>query len=188
MRKIIKLGIILLVITAVTGFVLGGVYTATLKPIAEAKQKSLTKTLEETVPNATKFTESNKENSAFTKLYEARDTSGAIVGFNFVTETKGFGGLIELIVGVSHGRVTGVRVLSHSETPGLGARAAETDEGSFINEFTNRLATTFRVVKEASENEADILAISGATITSRAVTNAVNRVVEYYNANLKEEK
>ena len=57
MRKIIKLGLILFAITAITGFILGGVYSATLEPIAMAKQQALTKTLEETLPEAKKFTE-----------------------------------------------------------------------------------------------------------------------------------
>ncbi len=188
MHKIIKLGLILFAITAITGFILGGVYSATLEPIAMAKQQALTKTLEETLPEAQKFIETKQENSDFKNIYEALDANGNVIGHNFVVATKGFGGAIELIVGISNDKITGVRVLSHSETPGLGAKSAETGKGSFIDGFTNKVLTTLRVVKGEAEGKTDISAISGATITSRAITNAVNNVVDYYKANLRGKK
>lgn len=185
MSKIMRLGSILLTITAITGLVLGTVYSVTLEPIALANKASLTKTLKETLPAATQFSESTLKTPKFKNIYDAHDSNGNIIGHNFVIETKGFGGIIELIVGISRDEITGVRVLSHSETPGLGARSVETGKGSFIEQFSHKLLSPLRVVKGEAESKYDVAAISGATITSKAITNAVNSVVDYYNVNFK---
>ncbi|MDO4218444.1 MAG: RnfABCDGE type electron transport complex subunit G [Synergistaceae bacterium] len=185
MRKIIKLGLILLSITAITGLVLGAVYSLTLEPIAVAKQVSLTKTQKEAMPSAARFTEVKPKTSVFKNIYEASDSKGNVIGHIFVVETKGFGGIIELIVGISHDKITGVRVLTHSETPGLGAKSVETGEGSFIEQFSNKILKTLDVVKGDVESDSEVAAISGATITSKAITDAVNHVVDYYEANFK---
>jgi len=77
------------------------------------------------------------------------------------------------------GKVTGVEILSHSETPGLGANAANE---SFTKEYKQDItASGFSVVKDGTGgSDGKIDAITGATITSNAVTNAVNEAVNIY--------
>ena len=76
------------------------------------------------------------------------------------------------------GKINDVAILSHSETPGLGAKADSSD-------FTDRFKQSFdekgfAVTKDNNGNAVGIDAITGATITSRAVTSAVNEAVEIY--------
>ncbi len=109
-----------------------------------------------------------------TSVVAAFDESGATIGFVVVNTAKGYGGDISVMTGVDvDGKVTGVNILSHSETAGLGAKAAET---SFRDKFVG-LVNGITVSKDkAGENSID--AITGATITSRAVVNAVNAAIE----------
>ena len=100
------------------------------------------------------------------------DASGALVGKTGTIVTKGYGGEIEITVGVDlSGVVTGVSVggSSFSETAGLGARAKE---AWFGQQYIGKV-TPIALVKDGG----DIDAITSATITSRAVTNAVNAAV-----------
>ena len=94
-----------------------------------------------------------------------------------ITTSKGYGGDIQLTVGIqSDGTVSGYSVLSISETAGLGMKATEP---SFYNQYVNKQADKFVVSKDGGDGE-QIDALSGATITSRAVTGAVNAALGYY--------
>ena len=88
-------------------------------------------------------------------------------------DAKGFGGTVGLTVGVSDGAITGVRIGSHSETPGLGAKAA--DE-AFYGQFAGK-SGELTVTKTGAVTDQEINAITAATITSKAVTGAVNEVL-----------
>ena len=109
-----------------------------------------------------------------TSVVAALDEGGATIGYVVVNTAKGYGGDISVMTGVdSDGKVTGVNILSHAETAGLGAKAAEQ---SFRDKFVG-LVNGITVSKDkAGENSID--AITGATITSRAVVNAVNAAIE----------
>lgn len=106
---------------------------------------------------------------------------GNTVGYVFETESKGYGGTVKVMTGISaEGEITGVVILSHSETPGLGANA---EKESFRDQFKQpaaNLAGGIQVVKFQAPNEGEIQAMTGATITSTAVTNAVNSAIEQY--------
>lgn len=109
-----------------------------------------------------------------TSVVAALDESGATIGYVVVNTAKGYGGDISVMTGVDvDGKVTGVNILSHAETAGLGAKATE---ASFRDKFVG-LVNGITVSKDkAGENSID--AITGATITSRAVVNAVNAAIE----------
>lgn len=101
-----------------------------------------------------------------TKLQKA-ERDGAAVGFSVNVSGSGFGGAIEMIVGVNAaGEVIGVKILSMSETPGLGSK---TGESFFLEQFGG--GSEFAV-------GGNIDAVSGATISSKAVTAAVNAAIE----------
>ena len=94
-----------------------------------------------------------------------------------VTDKDGYGGDIQITVGImSDGTVNGISFLSISETAGLGMKATEP---SFYNQYVNKQADKFVVSKDGGDGE-QIDALSGATITSRAVTGAVNAALGYY--------
>ena len=109
-----------------------------------------------------------------TSVVAALDKSGATIGYVVVNTAKGYGGDISVMTGVDiDGKVTGVNILSHAETAGLGAKATE---ASFRDKFVG-LVSDIAVSKDRpGENSID--AITGATITSRAVTEAVNAAIE----------
>lgn len=182
MGKIIKLGLVLFVITAVTGLILGAVHTITLEPIREAQAREKNEALAATLPGATEFKKLQpSENAGIIKEIYEGSSGGKTVGYNFTVTPKGYGGPIELIVGISNeGRVMDIKILSHSETPGLGAKAVEKP---FAGQFKDKLIEKLFVTKTPAEAEDQIQAISGATITSSAVVAGVNEALAYWKAN-----
>ena len=114
------------------------------------------------------------------EVVKAVDKNGKELGYVFsVTNPEGYGGDVSLSVGVrDDGTVNGYETLSISETAGLGMKAKEPE---FKSNFKNKKADKFEVVKDGSgkNDDSKVDAISGATITSRAVTSAVNSCVAY---------
>lgn len=104
------------------------------------------------------------------------DESDAQVGYVFTAGAKGYGGTVSVMVGIDMtGAITGLEILSHSETPGLGANAVKDDfKGRFVGK-TGQLT-----VDKTSNAGQNIQAITAATITSKAVTQAVNTIMSAY--------
>ena len=109
------------------------------------------------------------------KVVTALDKKGKELGYVItVTDKEGYGGDITLTVGIQKDKtVNGISILSINETAGLGMEAKEK---KFKKQFENKKVDSFVYQKEASaENEIDV--ISGATITTNAVTNGVNTAI-----------
>lgn len=111
-------------------------------------------------------------------------TNNKTVGYVFETSAKGYGGDINVMTGIStEGEITGVVILNHSETPGLGANATKED---FREQYKQPVPENgITIVKYQTPKQGEIEAMTGATITSTAVTNAVNSAVEQYNEIVK---
>ena len=106
----------------------------------------------------------------------ATDAEGNEVGYVFTTGAKGYGGTVSVMVGMDvDGNITGIEILSHGETPGLGANATKDD---FKNRFIGK-SGTLTVNKNSNEGQ-DVQAITAATITSTAVVKAVNLATDAY--------
>jgi Na+-translocating ferredoxin:NAD+ oxidoreductase subunit G len=106
--------------------------------------------------------------------YVGYDKGGKISGTAYKVTQKGYGGTIEMIVGLDkRGRVLGVKILSMKETPGLGMRASERN---FLKQFIGRSS------KDALKAKKDVDAITGATITSQAVANGVKEAISRFNS------
>lgn len=100
------------------------------------------------------------------EIFEATQ-SGNTVGYCVTINCDGFGGKINMIVGIStDGIVTGVKIISHSETPGVGERIIS--NGSIVSQLTNVSANSINSVS----------AITGASITSNAVIEGVTKALE----------
>ena len=104
-------------------------------------------------------------------------------GYIFLARGNGYSSTIETMVGVDpEGKITGVKILFQQETPGLGARVEEIHHGETYPWFTSRftgktVSDNIRVTTDGGE----IDTITGATISSRAVTDSINRgLVELY--------
>ncbi|MFR4438924.1 MAG: FMN-binding protein, partial [Hungatella sp.] len=111
---------------------------------------------------------------------EAVDGSGNVIGYVISSTSKdGYGGAISLSAGISlDGTVNGIEFLSITETAGLGMNA---DTPEFKAQYAGKQVESFTVTKSGASADNEIDALSGATITSNAVTNAVNAAVYFVN-------
>lgn len=181
--NIIKNALILFAITIIAGTLLGLTYEVTKEPIRIQQETVKKLALNSVIPEATNFLSIDIEDlesySTIEAIYMAENDKKEIVGYAFeVIATKAYAGEIKLVVGIGmEGSILGIDILKQSETPGLGAKA---DEPLFKSEFVEEALVPLEVVKfSPSDEEGDISSISGATITSRSVTNSVNIVIDY---------
>ncbi|MBM6667263.1 RnfABCDGE type electron transport complex subunit G [Lacrimispora saccharolytica] len=189
MSKIIKNALALTAITVVIGLLLGVVYEVTKEPIAQQQLKEKQEACVEVFPDADSFeamditgnTEDFRaalDEAGYTaqtvdEVYEALDASGETAGYVItVTSAEGYGGDIQFSMGVAlDGTTLGISFLSISETAGLGMNA---DTDSFKDQFKDQNVPEFSYSKTGATQEGEIDALSGATITTNAVTNGVN--------------
>lgn len=193
MNKIIKNTLILTAITVVSGLLLGIVYGATKEPIAQAQENTKQEAYRAVLSDASEFesvdfdsdsaaallSDNGYTSDEITEVAEGTDDSGEIVGYVIsVRSSEAYDGTLELSVGISSdGTVKGVEMLDISETAGLGMKA---DEDDFKDQFKDQNVENFTYTKTGEEGDGMIDAISGATITTNAVTNAVNSALVYY--------
>lgn len=170
--EILRVGLILFAITAVSAFLLAFVNSVTAPIIAQNNKIAQEEAMKKVLPEAQSFEKVEfvpEENSIVTEIYSAGDAGVAVM-----VTPRGYGGGISMAVGInSDYTVTGLEIISQSETAGLGANC--TNE-SFLAQFIGKTSEIKVVKNGAGENEID--AISSATITSKAVTRGVNRAVE----------
>lgn len=187
MNRSLKLGLTLLVITATAGLVLGVAYKVTEKPIAQAQLRQRQEAMRMALPSGEIFKKVDidlPDGSAISEVNEAY-AEDKLIGYDISVSTIGYGGSMEMIVGILNGgKVAGIRIISHSETPGLGANAGKP---AFAGQFTGKVSPRLEVVKVSQGKDDEIQAISGATITSRAVTMGVNEALDLYHFRLKGE-
>ncbi|MBR6411476.1 MAG: RnfABCDGE type electron transport complex subunit G [Clostridia bacterium] len=180
MNPILKNTLILFLITLIAGGLLAGAYAVTSGPIARAEAEAEQKALSEVCPDAARFEDSdtsfeNHDRLTYGTLRKALDGNGALIGYAVnVTTSAGYGGDIQIMIGADlQGKVIGIRILSASnESPGLGANCLNAD---FQAQFAGKTPGLTYSKTGAEGNEID--AISGATITTKAVTEAVNDAV-----------
>ena len=196
----IKDAIILCAITLISGLVLGFVYDITKAPIAAAAKAAKNEAYAVVFPDAKDFDENDSEKAKIAEtadeisgkgfghvnidaVEDAKDNSGNNIGRVITATSKdGYNGTVQLSVGIkSDGTVVGITFLTLAETPGLGMRAGEKD---FYSQFANKNTKEFKLVKGSAGGDNEISAISGSTITSSAVTNAVNAAL-YFNSILE---
>lgn len=197
-NKIIKDALVLFMITLIAGVALGFVYEITKEPIkqaqAVAKQeaylavfgdaKSFEKNekLDNTVKQyETILAEGGYSNISIDEALEAKDSSGNKIGVVLAVTTKeGYGGDITITLGIDNDKIiNGVEILSISETAGLGMKAKNEE---FKTQYKEKSVEQFSVTKIGATTDSEIDAISGATITSNAVTGAVNGGIYFVNA------
>lgn len=186
--------LILFAITLILGGCLGAVYGITEQPIAVAKQAAKEEAYRAVLPAAASFESDDLTEtlaSANTEIaglgygkvtvdecVTGVDGSGAVVGHVVTATSKdGYGGAITVSVGLdADGAVTGIEFLTIAETAGLGMNAKEPE---WKSQYSGKNVDTFAVTKSGAAADNEINAISGATITSNAVTGAVNGAVYF---------
>ena len=193
MNKLIKNTLILTAITVVSGLLLGVVYNVTKEPIAQAQENTKQEAYRAVLADASSFetldfdaestlsllTENGYTSDTISEVAEGKDNSGETIGYVIsVQSSEAYDGTLDLSVGIAtDGTVKGVEMLSISETAGLGMKA---DEAEFKDQYKDKNVENFTVTKTGEDGDNMIDAISGATITSNAVTNAVNSALVYY--------
>ena len=181
MNKILKLTFVLFLICAIVAAVLGGVNELTKDRIAQLQKEKTEAAFNAVLPSEEGYTDvelkpfqvtANGQKIKINSIARANNGKGFVVEATF----GGAQGNITMVVGVNKaGKCTGISITEHSETSGLGANAASTAEVgvNFRAQFKGQDASV-ALAKEGGK----IDALSGATITSRSVTNAVKAAIE----------
>ena len=190
-RGMLKLGVILALYAAFACVGLAFVYAGTSKIIAQRQLDDQDAALKELFPDADDFRPISDikspdpmvtigdETSDNTGVFAAMKNGGTI-GLALRTSRASYGGPIKVFVGVSaDGKISGVKILEHTDTPGLGANAASNtyyvDRARGIH-FYDQFAG--KNVNDPFEPKQDVIAITAATITSRAVAESVKAAGE----------
>lgn len=194
--KTAKNVIVLTIITVMAGFLLGYVYDITKGPIADATEKAKQEAYRSVFNTADSFEDVSGFNSdiatsgvtssgivgvTIDEALIAKDSSGNNLGYVITaTSSEGYGGDITLSMGINNdGTINGIEFLEISETAGLGMRA---DSEEFKSQFKGMQVASVSYTKTGKQADYEIDAISGATITTGAVTNIVNAGLCYFSS------
>ena len=174
MREILKLGGKLLLLTAVAGLALGLTNAITKGPIEEQAVAAANAARQTVLGGAETFEQVLENENGMDEIHRGLDASGNVVGYTGKITTRGYGGPIEVTVGVdAEGKLAGIQCggSGFSETAGLGAKVKT---AAFSDQFAG-LATPVALTKDGGEVDS----VTAASISSGAVCNAVNIAAEY---------
>ncbi|MBQ4281945.1 MAG: RnfABCDGE type electron transport complex subunit G [Spirochaetales bacterium] len=192
-KRIPKSVLVIALITLLAGAALGGVFKLTEERIKEQKEKAAWQSYQAVVPQAVSFRAvaapdiygkiygSSFGRSTINEAVIGMDADGKTVGYAIsVTSSEGYDGNITISVGIAaDGTVNSIAFTELHETPGKGMLAAD---ASFKDQFNGRAVTSFKLLTTGSvEASNGIDCISGATVTSKAIVNAVNAALDFYN-------
>lgn len=192
---LIKDAVMLFLITLIAGLGLGFCNEVTKGPIADANLKTKMESYQNVFKDAKDFEEDESINAkvkdseqfltdndltgaSISEVLVAKDNSGNAIGYviSFLA-TEGYGGDIGLSMGMTNeGEITGLKVLSADETAGLGAKCKDAE---FQDQFAGKNVDSIEYTKDGATEDNQIDAISGATITTKAVTKGVNAAIAF---------
>lgn len=159
MKEMLRYGFILGLVCLIAGGLLAGVNSLTKARILAQAQNEEEAALLRVLPNTKNFEPIKSDSDIL--YYKALDKDGKLVGVAFKTSAKGYSSTIETLVGMTKkGTITAIEILNQNETPGLGSRVVEP---SFTGQFANK----------DIQGLDQVAAITGATISSTAVIDAV---------------
>ena len=180
MKDLLKLPVILTIVTVVAAGALAYVFNTTKPKIEAEKRLVQEQALKQSLPKAAKgviVPVKQGDKILYYKGYASPDTTD-LVGYIVLSSAHGYSSTIEVMIGVdTTGVIQGMKILSQSETPGLGAKITEVKYGDkwpwFQHQFIGKKGDNLQVDKDGGE----IKSVTGATISSRAVTKAVREGV-----------
>lgn len=190
--RIPKPVIALTLIAALAGVALSGVYSMTKDTIEAQEMAKETEAYKAVCPEADSFAaveaaegalkEMEGQTTRVNKVYAAKDAAGNIIGYAMNVTSKGFGGDVSMALGMTaEGKITAISFTELQETAGLGMKA---DEPAFKDQFIGK-SGMLSLVKGTASGEQEISAITGASVTSGAVIDAVNAGTDLYLSVLK---
>jgi len=158
----VRYGFILGVICVLASGLLAGVNALTADQIIQQQRDQEEKILTQILSGASRF-EAIKAADGEAIYFKVYDQDNQLIGIAFKASGKGYSSTVETMVGMlPDGKITGIKIISQAETPGLGSRVAQP---SFCEQFKNKNVQDLEQVQ----------AITGATISSRAVINSVEK-------------
>lgn len=173
--NITKLVVTLTVVCVISAVSLSFVYIKTLPEIKKNKEVRELKLKQEIINSAVKFLPV-AELTQFLSVEEGYDDKDKSVGLLIKNKCSGYGGELEYLVGIDFDlepKIIKIKILSHRETPGLGAKV--TTE-KFLNQYKSKIVSQIVLKKDNINGTID--AITGATITSRALTKSVHQLLD----------
>lgn len=179
--KMIKIAVCLLLITAISTLLVAVVNEVTKGPIAEQRLAAVNAAMSKVLPaeayDQIDISELGLEEIVI-EVYAAKDKDNNPVGYCVKTAPAGYGGAIEMITGVdANGLVTGVDIVSMSETAGLGTK---TQDEAWLAQYAGK-SSDVAVITVGEPEENEISAVSGATVSSKAVTRGVAAAINAAN-------
>jgi len=164
MNEMIKLGLTLMIVTLIAAAALALTNHYTSPQIETQKELAIKESLNKVIR-----AESFKENEQY---YDAYDKDEKQIGRVLKIEAPGYSSFINALVGIDlENKITGIDIISQQETPGLGANI---EKESFLKQFIGKTKEDLKIKKEGGE----IDAVTGATISSRAITEGVRKIME----------
>ena len=183
--SVVRMVIVLTVTCLVAGICLSYTYNKTKDGIAHAELDAQLKSVRKVLPAF----DGEPEQRTLTingeeKTFYLGRKDGTVVGVATRSASLGYGGTLNILVGVNpEGVITGVDLLQHQETPGLGAKA---DGDEFLNQFKGKSLVTLSDELKVKKDSGDIDSITAATITSRAVAHAATKALRLFMENKEE--
>lgn len=175
-NRYIHFGLVLGVISAVAAGILAGVNSFTSKVIAENAIKVVNEARREVLPIAVNFNQDDKKEIKGIEYIPGIDDNGEVVGYVASVTSPGYGGDIKFVVGIDNdARVTGLNVVSNSETPGLGAKITNPE---WLELWKGRTSSY--------EFDKSVDAFAGATISPRAVYTGMMEALKIYETEVSE--
>ena len=170
----VVLSLVLLVISVIVALLLAFTNSITEAKIAENTVKEQNEAMQTVLPEATDFEHIDYSAGNIQAIYKATADDNT-VGWCVSVTPNGYGGAIDLMVGIAPDlTLSGIKVVSNSETAGLGAKCTEE---KFSGQFSGKVAPV-SVINNGEPQDNEIVAITGATVTSSAVVSGVNEAFE----------
>ncbi|ARP50509.1 MULTISPECIES: RnfABCDGE type electron transport complex subunit G [Caproicibacterium] len=180
-KEIVKPIVVLFLICLIVTLALAVTNQVTKNKILQMNQQTENASQQQVLPTANSFTKKTSGD----KTYAIGSKDGKVTGYVFTTTSTSYGGDVKVMTGISaDGKVTGVNLLKTSDTPGLGLNAKKE---SFRDQYKQAVPASgsFTVIKNGKAGQGEISALTGATISSKAVTTAVNEAVSTYYKTVK---
>ena len=171
MREVVRVTSVLTSVCLICALLLSVVYGLANKKIALNKERRVQEALTTLAPDAARIEEITVEEETIYKLFDQKEN---LIGYGFVASGQGYQGKIKMMVvsDKSLEYLKGVEVVESLETPGLGAKI---QEDLFKNQFKNlKVTEDMTCIKDEVKRPGQIKAITGATVSSRAVVNILN--------------
>ena len=205
MKQILHYGLVLFVIAGAAGMGLYGVNAATFEKVKESERKALSEGQKFAFPEGVSFSEPKtfEVHGKNETYYEVFDKDKKVIGYELLYSVQGYQSIIKVLSGITpEGKIRAIKILSQAETPGLGAEVdaipstktllqavgglfgkknqetAPQLVPAFQAQFDNKNIKDLKVVKIKTDK--NIEAVSGSTITSKAVTRAVREPAEVF--------